>query len=174
MKPGANESLRPPLYATLGFIAQLQKLRSALQKDDFVEVFRPKRAWNFVEVQKYDFFIIADRLAEFTSPTTCINMIIGSPTTLWESVTTPIFASDMLYSWYFRLSFRLRPHYFNAFQSAFNFGAKKNAAYGVERSSQAFICAHPCTLAQKINARRRLEARARIGYTDPIQFIIII
>ena len=38
MKPGANESLRPPLYATLGFIAQLQKLRSALQKDDFVEV----------------------------------------------------------------------------------------------------------------------------------------
>ena len=38
MKPGANESLRPPLYATLGFIAQLQKLRSALQKDDFVAV----------------------------------------------------------------------------------------------------------------------------------------
>ena len=37
MKPGANESLRPPLYATLGFIAQLQKMRSALQKDDFVE-----------------------------------------------------------------------------------------------------------------------------------------
>ena len=77
MKPGANESLRPPLYATLGFIAQLQKLRSALQKDDFVEVFRPKRAWNFVEVQKYGFFIIADWLAEFTSPTICINMIIG-------------------------------------------------------------------------------------------------
>ena len=77
MKPGANESLRPPLYATLGFIAQLQKLRSALQKDDFVEVFRPKRAWNFVEVQKYGFFFIADWLAEFTSPTVCINMILG-------------------------------------------------------------------------------------------------
>ena len=53
MKPGANESLRPPLYAAPGFIAQLQNLRSALQKDDFVEVFRPKRAWDFVEVQKY-------------------------------------------------------------------------------------------------------------------------
>jgi hypothetical protein len=35
MKPGVNESLKPPLYATLGFIAQLQKMRSALQKDDF-------------------------------------------------------------------------------------------------------------------------------------------
>ena len=77
MKPGANESLRPPLYATLGFIAQLQKLRSALQKDDFVEVFRPKRAWNFVEVQKYGFVFIADWLAEFTSPTVCIKMILG-------------------------------------------------------------------------------------------------
>ena len=82
MKPGANESLRPPLYAAPSFIAQLQNLRSALQKDDFVEVFRPKRAWNFVEVQKYGFFIIADWLAEFTSPTICINMIIGSLTTL--------------------------------------------------------------------------------------------
>jgi hypothetical protein len=77
MKPGANESLRPPLYDKPGFIAQLQKLRSALQKDDFVEVFRPKRAWNFVEVQKYGFLIIADWLAEFTSPIICINMIIG-------------------------------------------------------------------------------------------------
>ena len=75
MKPGANESLRPPLYATLGFIAQLQKLRSALQKDDFVEVFRPKKAWNFVEVQKYECFFIADWLVEFTSPTVCINII---------------------------------------------------------------------------------------------------
>jgi hypothetical protein len=86
MKPGADESLRPPLYATPGSIAQLQKLRSALQKDDFVEV----KKYDFVQkgheissrVQKYDFFIIADRLAEFTSPTICINMIIGSLTTL--------------------------------------------------------------------------------------------
>ena len=77
MKPGANESLRPPLYAAPGFIAQLQKLRSALQKDDFVEVFRPKRAWNFVQVQKYGFFFIAYWLAEFMSPTVCINMILG-------------------------------------------------------------------------------------------------
>jgi hypothetical protein len=79
MKPGANESLRPLLYDAPDFIAQLQKLRSALQKDDFVEVFlfSPKRAWNFVQVQKYGFFIIADWLAEFANPTICINMIIG-------------------------------------------------------------------------------------------------
>ena len=38
MKPGANESPRPPLYNAPGFIAQIQKLRSALQKYDFVEV----------------------------------------------------------------------------------------------------------------------------------------
>ena len=89
IKPGANESLRPPLYAAPGFIAQLQKLRSALQKYYFVEVFRPKRAWNFVEVQKYGFFIIADWLSEFTNPTICINMIIGSLKTLKEGVTIP-------------------------------------------------------------------------------------
>ena len=32
-------------------------------------------------------FLLDDRLAKFTSPTICINMIIGSSTTLLEGVT---------------------------------------------------------------------------------------
>ena len=35
------------------------------------------------------FFLLDDRLAKFTSPTICINMIIGSFTTLLEGVTIP-------------------------------------------------------------------------------------